>query len=616
MPASPLFRALIAFIVSSVVSINPAVRAEAAATTVRKTVKTADDLPRHTYAMPQPPSTVLGEATAFAQLVDAVRKDVAADLAAYDIQDRTTLQRYKGTLLSLALLDADYPTARKLIDELRSLEEKPSLKLTTGLVTEAFIAATLANPTSKASAATMQAALSALAGQLPWGIVQDDLKGTKGGYEVRSEALLVGLAQQQIDPAAKTTGNVSGDVAAQLIGMRNQIVNFLPLKTAIVAALESVIAAHRVEKPDRWTPTLVTLAPTEKAKPVLIGVWDSGVDTAIFRDQLYTDLNGKHGFAFDLHAKPVPALVFPLGEAEARAKSGIARLKGFLDTTASIDSPEATELKRYMSALQPDQVKSTLEDLNLIGNWSHGTHVTGIALAGNPFARLVVGRITFGHTMIPEKPTVEQAHRDAAAYRDAVAYFKRAGVRVVNMSWGGSLRSVEHELEANGVGDANERKRSAREIFDIGRDALLAAFKSAPEILFIASSGNSDNDVKFDEFIPSSFQLPNMITVGAVDQAGEETSFSSFGPMVNVHANGFEVDSYIPGGSRLKFSGTSMASPQVTNLAGKLIALDASLMPESTKALILAGCQKNSRVNLVNEKKSIELLRQKLAAPR
>jgi len=616
MPTSPLFRALIAFIVSSVVSINPAVRAEAAATTVRKTVKTADDLPRHTYAMPQPPSTVLGEATAFAQLVDAVRKDVAADLAAYDIQDRTTLQRYKGTLLSLALLDADYPTARKLIDELRSLEEKPSLKLTTGLVTEAFIAATLANPTSKASAATMQAALSALAGQLPWGIVQDDLKGTKGGYEVRSEALLVGLAQQQIDPAAKTTGNVSGDVAAQLIGMRNQIVNFLPLKTAIVAALESVIAAHRVEKPDRWTPTLVTLAPTEKAKPVLIGVWDSGVDTAIFRDQLYTDLNGKHGFAFDLHAKPVPALVFPLGEAEARAKSGIARLKGFLDTTASIDSPEATELKRYMSALQPDQVKSTLEDLNLIGNWSHGTHVTGIALAGNPFARLVVGRITFGHTMIPEKPTVEQAHRDAAAYRDAVAYFKRAGVRVVNMSWGGSLRSVEHELEANGVGDANERKRSAREIFDIGRDALLAAFKSAPEILFIASSGNSDNDVKFDEFIPSSFQLPNMITVGAVDQAGEETSFSSFGPMVNVHANGFEVDSYIPGGSRLKFSGTSMASPQVTNLAAKLIALDASLMPESTKALILAGCQKNSRVNLVNEKKSIELLRQKLAAPR
>ena len=616
MLTTSLFRLLAALLVSSVALHSSAVCAAAAAATVRKSVKTTDDLPRHTYAMPKPPSEVLIDATAFARLVDAVRQDIAADLAAYDIQDRTTLQRYKGTLLSLAILDRDYPTARKLITELRALEEKPSLKLTTGLVTEAFIDATPTNSPGKASAATMQAALSKLASKLPWDVVQDDLKGTKGGYEVRSEALLVGIAQQQIDPAAKTTGNVSGDVAAQLIGMRNQIVNFLPLKTAIVAALESVVAAHRVAKPDRWTPTLVTLAPSEKAKPVLIGVWDSGVDTAIFRDHLYTDSQGKHGFAFDLHANPVSELVLPLGEAEARAKSGIARLKGFLDTTASIDTPEATELKRYMSALQPAQVKSTIEDLNLIGNWSHGTHVAGIALAGNPFARLVVGRITFGHTMIPEKPTVEQARRTAAAYREAVSYFKRAGVRVVNMSWGGSLRGVEQGLEANGVGDADARKKSAREIFDISRDGLFAAFKSAPEILFVAASGNSDNDVKFDEFIPSSFQLPNMITVGAVDQAGEETSFSSFGPMVNVHANGFEVDSYIPGGTRLKFSGTSMASPQVTNLAAKLLALDASLTPESTKALILAGCQKNGRVNLVNEEKSIELLRQKLPAPR
>ena len=280
---------------------------------------------------------------------------------------------------------------------------------------------------------------------------------------------------------------------------------------------------------------------------------------------------------------------------------------------ASIDSPEASALKRYMSSLSSEQVKPTVEDLNLFGNWSHGTHVTGIALAGNPFARVVVGRITFDHHMIPEKPTVEQARKDAASYQAAVDYFKKAGVRVINMSWGGSLRDVEDALEANGVGDAAERKKAAREIFDIGRDGLLAAFKSAPEILFVAAAGNSDNDVKFDEVIPSSFQLPNMITVGAVDQAGEETSFSSFGPMVNVHANGFEVDSYIPGGERLKFSGTSMASPQVTNLAAKLFALDSKLTPVEAKDLILAGCQKNGRVNLVNEQKSVALLRQKLA---
>jgi subtilisin family serine protease len=262
-----------------------------------------------------------------------------------------------------------------------------------------------------------------------------------------------------------------------------------------------------------------------------------------------------------------------------------------------------------MSALQPDQVKPMVEELGLFGNWSHGTHVAGIALAGNPFARLVVGRITFDHRMIPEKPTVEQARKDAAAYLAAVAYFRSAGVRVINMSWGGSVRDIEGALEANGIGDAEARKKSAREIFEIGREALFAAFKSAPEILFVAAAGNSDNNVKFDEFIPSSFQLPHMITVGAVDQAGEETSFSSFGPMVNVHANGFEVDSYIPGGQRLKFSGTSMAAPQVANLAGKLFALDPTLTPEKAKALILAGAELKGRVNLVNPAKTLALLK-------
>ena len=62
-----------------------------------------------------------------------------------------------------------------------------------------------------------------------------------------------------------------------------------------------------------------------------------------------------------------------------------------------------------------------------------------------------------------------------------------------------------------------------------------------------------------------------------VDIAGEETSFTSFGENVAVHANGFEVESYLPGGDKIEFSGTSMASPNVANLAAKLFAVDPSL---------------------------------------
>ena len=74
-----------------------------------------------------------------------------------------------------------------------------------------------------------------------------------------------------------------------------------------------------------------------------------------------------------------------------------------------------------------------------------------------------------------------------------------------------------------------------------------------------------------------------------MDQAGEETGFSTLGKTVVVHANGFEVDSVIPGGERLKLSGTSMAAPQVTNLAAKLFALDPKLSATQVKAIDPGG---------------------------
>jgi hypothetical protein len=49
--------------------------------------------------------------------------------------------------------------------------------------------------------------------------------------------------------------------------------------------------------------------------------------------------------------------------------------------------------------------------------------------------------------------------------------------------------------------------------------------------------------------------LPNLLTVGAVDKAGDEAPFTSYGPTVVVHANGYQVDSYLPGGQRVALVG-------------------------------------------------------------
>jgi subtilisin family serine protease len=115
--------------------------------------------------------------------------------------------------------------------------------------------------------------------------------------------------------------------------------------------------------------------------------------------------------------------------------------------------------------------------------------------------------------------------------------------------------------------------------------------------------------------VPASLELPNLVTVGAVDQAGDETSFTSYGKTVILDADGYRVESYVPGGTKLKESGTSMASPNVVNLAAKLIALDPKLTPEQTIALMKQGATPSAdgRMHLIDPKATIALLKQQQA---
>jgi len=131
----------------------------------------------------------------------------------------------------------------------------------------------------------------------------------------------------------------------------------------------------------------------------------------------------------------------------------------------------------------------------------------------------------------------------------------------------------------------------------------------------VCAAGNSDSNASFDETIPAGFDLPNLLVVGAVDQAGDETSFTSYGKTVKVDADGFQVPSYVPGGAIVKLSGTSMASPNVANLAAKLIALDPKLTPSQTIALIVAGstASADGRRHLIDPVQSVALLRKRLA---
>jgi subtilisin family serine protease len=580
------------------------------------------DLPPHSYKIPDKPSALLTNKAAILDLANAVEKDMKSDLEKYDIQDQTATRRMYGTLLTIAMLKEDSPAARQLVATVRDLQEKPAQKLTSGLLAEAIM------KTRESGAADPHAALRSNLEQslkaLPYQEVQEVLKSNKGSFEVTSLNLVQGSIQASVDPAFKN-GTISQDLASGLVQAGYLVADILPFKDDIVAAYTSVLDANKAEqKADIWAARDVTLE-APKLSPVVVGIWDSGVDVALYPNQLWTnakEIAGNHkdddkngfvddvnGIAWTLHSDPETPLLFDIDKAVGNKDQYKGDLKGFEDLQANLDTPEATAIKKKLAGLTKEQVKPLLEGLTAYSQYAHGTHVAGIAARGNPAARLLPCRITFDYHTIPEKPTVEQTVKDGDAMVKSVAYFKSNGVRVVNMSWGGDLKSIETALELNNAGGTPvERRALARKLYDIGYKKLYDAMKAAPNVLFVIAAGNSDNDVKFDEVMPSSFKLPNILVAGAVDQAGEQTSFTSFGN-VDIYSNGFEVDSYVPGGDRMKLSGTSMAAPNVTNLAAKLWATNPKLTVEQVKQYIVQSADEkksgDKTIRLMNPKASM-----------
>src|SRR5580765_5953981 len=141
----------------------------------------------------------------------------------------------------------------------------------------------------------------------------------------------------------------------------------------------------------------------------------------------------------------------------------IAGPKGSSVLRSNIASAAASKVKRALSMLKPDEYKSTIEEIRLSGQYIHGTHVAGIAVEGNPYARILTSRIEFSYTLLPDPcPTRELADKDARNAQAVVDFMKKNGTRVVNMSWGGNVKGIESDLEVCGVGKtADERKALA-----------------------------------------------------------------------------------------------------------------------------------------------------------
>ena len=594
----------------------------------KRLISRESDLPRFSYPLTMPPSALVNADDAtFGAFAAQVAADLRRTLQECEITDKATRRALLGSLFYLALLDGRDDEARQLLPQLQANEEKEERRLLTWRVDTAYLQAAQATGTRTGPEfdRAFEAADRALTDALPWDVVQEGLKQEQGERKVllaNGTNLLLGTVQQQLDPIYAKTGTVDLPSARLLIRLRPIIKLELPLWRQDAPILGAYVEAHTVTKPEVWAAREVTLTPDQKLASVAVGIWDDGVDLQAFPGGMFEWADGpaetRHGLAFDDEGRPSASWLYPITAAQQADYPRLLELeRGSRDQEENIESPAAAHFVEALSKLSPDQSKELLHALDAIGNqYMHGTHVAGIAVRGNPAARVAVFRFNDWLHELPFKPTPEYVETMRQNFAAIGRYAADHGVRVVNMSWRDNVAEFEEWLaRTDANADPAARKQAAQALYQVWRTGIQEAIRNAPDTLFCAAAGNSNQDAGFQEEVPASLEEPNLLTVGAVNQAGDPANFTSYGKTVVVYADGWNVTSQVPGGGSLRMSGTSMAAPQVANLAAKLFALEPSLTAIEARRLIVDGAtpSEDGKRALLNPRRSVELLQQRVA---
>lgn len=583
------------------------------------------DLPGFTYPVSGTIEQILTEPLPeFLKFARPVSADVDRIEAKYAIDDEATQRSMLATRWELELLEGNDSEALALVPRMRALESKPAERQTAGLEEEVYLRAR--QKTGGVSAGTCPATVAPMFADalksLQWEVVSPTVRDMRMRNQVVSPTFLIGMADSQVGPTLSKQHALSLREAQAVIRVRTYMQVMVPCKAAVLPALDAYVAAHEVEKSDIWASREVALTDQQKLTPVPVAIWDSGIDLSLFPGRLYTNPSppadeDPHGIAFDVHDERTHGSLIPLSAEEQRQYPEMSKLmEGVGDLQNGVDSPASAALKAKLAGMSPKDARAFFDQLGEVSGYAHGTHVTGIAARGNPAIRLAYARMTYDNGNPHQPPSEAHSLRSAASMTENVQWFKAHGIRVVNMSWWDRPSNFEKDLADNGIGkDDAERKATARHLFGTERDALFAAIQGAPDILFVTIAGNNNVDNAFEECMPSSFVLPNLIVTGAVDQAGEPTGFTSYGDNVAVDANGYAVLSVVPGGATVRDSGTSMAAPQVTNLAAKLLAVNPKLTPPEVITLIREGATTSAdgKRHLIHPARSMALLKAKMS---
>jgi subtilisin family serine protease len=201
----------------------------------------------------------------------------------------------------------------------------------------------------------------------------------------------------------------------------------------------------------------------------------------------------------------------------------------------------------------------------------HGTHCAGIIGAEGNNGEGIAG-VNWKVEIMPLKFMSANGSGTTADAIECINYVinrKRAGVnvRIISASWGSTMKSKALE------------------------DAIRKAGEEG--ILFIAASGNSSANSDKSPHYPAGYELPNIISVAALNRNDELASFSNYGlKSVHLAAPGAEILSTWLKGSFEEHSGTSMATPEVAGVAALVLSVDPNLSVKELRERLFKSVDK------------------------